>query len=238
MPNLSTRQNEINFGAYLLGNIEFDDIFAACKESDNYERERIDNIPLCLPVAVRTSRLNARIQTQSGTFVAFNLYTLPEISKQRQRGNQAFDYISLEEVQKEMNGMLRREEKPKRKRKKGIEKKPSALFLRYEQRAIRICKGQGYRAWRHDFHAAFLERTLSYFPSWGQQDLSNPQREGKAAHKRPCRGGKGRDKVYGELCLSISGYLWRKGLGKKRIPFMYGRVLQEYGRQIFSGPCA
>ena len=102
MPNLSTRQNEINFGAYLLGNIEFDDIFAACKESDNYERERIDNIPLCLPVAVRTSRLNARIQTQSGTFVAFNLYTLPEISKQRQRGNQAFDYISLEEVQKEM----------------------------------------------------------------------------------------------------------------------------------------
>lgn len=96
IPNLSTKSNEEMFKAYLLGDLESENN----NTSENFDENNI--IPY-LPIAILTSRLNARIRTQSGCFVAFNLYTLPQSEKKGVGGeNHAFDYISLEEVQKWM----------------------------------------------------------------------------------------------------------------------------------------
>lgn len=102
IPNLSTKKNEKIFNAYLLGKIKFDQKFTSyCKEQHEEECESITGY--CMPVAIRTSRLNSRIRTQSGCFVAFNLYTLPQCDKfDIGEKNRAFDYISLEEIQKQM----------------------------------------------------------------------------------------------------------------------------------------
>ena len=106
IPNLSTKPNEKKFDSYLLGNLEFDQEYAAWIEKgqdDIYEIRRKHITELCLPVAIWTSRLNTRIRKQSGCFVAFNLYMLPELGKQKMGlNNHAFDYASLEEIQREI----------------------------------------------------------------------------------------------------------------------------------------
>lgn len=109
IPNLSTKANEQHFQAYLLGNEEFDDLYVNdLKKSHDYAGNELKNNfnqihDLCLPFAIWTSRLNTRIRSQSGIFVAFNLYTPPEENKQ---GcgiyNHAFDYMSLDNIQRQL----------------------------------------------------------------------------------------------------------------------------------------
>ncbi len=105
IPNLSTKLNEKRFASYLLGELEFDNKFNQWLKlkPESYDNTRKNYINCYLPVAVWTSRLNTRIRAQSGCFVAFNLYTLPDICKQwTKEDNHAFDYISLDEIQKQI----------------------------------------------------------------------------------------------------------------------------------------
>lgn len=100
IPNISTKTNESYFQAYLLGDDEFDRRY---KDHQPQADEPMNFQDICLPFAIWTSRLNTRIRSQSGIFVAFNLYTLPEVDKQGIGSqNHAFDYISLENIQKNM----------------------------------------------------------------------------------------------------------------------------------------
>lgn len=103
IPNLSTKPNEEKFASYLLGNMKFDRKFEEWSKNPDYEKLADINTNLCLPVAIRTSRLNTRIRMQSGSFVAFNLYTPPLLSKHgNKENNHAFDHVSLEEIQRKM----------------------------------------------------------------------------------------------------------------------------------------
>lgn len=114
IPNLSTKVNEQHFQAYLLGDETFDDLYVDDLKKDgdytgNELKKRFHLISdLCLPFAIWTSRLNTRIRSQSGIFVAFNLYTPPEKNKQ---GcgiyNHAFDYMSLDNIQKRFHKDLK-----------------------------------------------------------------------------------------------------------------------------------
>lgn len=65
VPNISTAHNADLYARYILGNPELD-------EQSHYKmnEEKIK----ALPIAVWTPRLNNRIRTQSGSFVAFDLY--------------------------------------------------------------------------------------------------------------------------------------------------------------------
>lgn len=90
IPNISVDQNERLYDMFLLGNIEY--------ESSNRYGYR-NKIVLSggeeiayLPLAVYTSRLNPRVRTQSGIFVAFNLYAEPSIEKE-------YNYMGLDKVQ-------------------------------------------------------------------------------------------------------------------------------------------
>ena len=88
IPNLSVRYNEKHY-SYLLWD-------------EKYKKENVEfltapkletqNESLYLPMAIYSSRLNHRIQAQSGMFLAFNLYTMSDEDR-------CFDYISLERIQ-------------------------------------------------------------------------------------------------------------------------------------------
>lgn len=81
IPNMSILKNEELYNMFLLG----DDRFDLVKIDNN-----IDN-NLFLPIAISCSRLNARIRTQSGFFVAFNVYT--------PMTDENFSYFALENIQ-------------------------------------------------------------------------------------------------------------------------------------------
>lgn len=105
VPNISTRENEKNFDMFLLGDSKADEAVVNMSEHEriNYEQSYNTNIKdLFMPMAVLTSRLNPRIRTQCGCFVAYNLYTPPKtisIEKGEKSEESLFDYISLEEIQ-------------------------------------------------------------------------------------------------------------------------------------------
>lgn len=88
IPNLTTEYNAERFYMYLLGKdcIKGIDLFIA----DSQTRKLAMNY--YLPLAVYVSKLNRRIQAQSGIFTAFHIYTSPD-------DNDSFDYMSLENVQ-------------------------------------------------------------------------------------------------------------------------------------------
>ncbi len=104
IPNFSTKPNETIFESYLLGKMEFDKEFDNWKKYPKEEYKKLRNYAkdLYRPIAIWTSRLNTRIRSQSGCFVAFNLYTLPELHKNSIKDNIAFDYMSLEKFQKDV----------------------------------------------------------------------------------------------------------------------------------------
>lgn len=62
---------------------------------------RTDMKALFMPMAVLTSRLNPRIRTQCGCFVAYNLYTPPNPETDKNGKKSLFEYISLEKIQEE-----------------------------------------------------------------------------------------------------------------------------------------
>lgn len=67
VPNLSIPKNESLYARYIFGNDALDQVFSH-DDDDGCRRS-------ALPVAVWTPRINTRIRTQSGSFVAFDLYT-------------------------------------------------------------------------------------------------------------------------------------------------------------------
>lgn len=98
IPNLSTMANEEYFDMFLLGDLN------AEKSLAKIDYNKIQNIgnncdmrDLFMPMAILTSRLNPRIRTQCGCFIAYNLYTPP--NKESTDSNSFFEYISLEEIQ-------------------------------------------------------------------------------------------------------------------------------------------
>ncbi len=94
LPNLSVKYNEDKYNMFLLGEIgENDSIPAYCGREiktlqDNFNQEKY----LYLPLAIYSSRANARIRAQFGMFMAFNIFT-----PIGENGN--FDYMSLEKIQ-------------------------------------------------------------------------------------------------------------------------------------------
>lgn len=90
IPNISVEQNEKIYDMFLLGNADY--------ESPNRYgyRKRITlsghEEMAYLPLAVYTSRLNPRVRSQSGIFVAYNLYAEPSIECE-------YAYMGLEKVQ-------------------------------------------------------------------------------------------------------------------------------------------
>lgn len=104
VPNISTRENEKNFDMFLLGESKADEAIVSMSEEERQAYVQIyktDMRDLFMPIAVLTSRLNPRIRTQCGCFVAYNLYTPPKTitEDEKRKGESLFDYISLEEIQ-------------------------------------------------------------------------------------------------------------------------------------------
>lgn len=90
IPNISTIYNEDFFDVFILGNSKYED-------SERYGyREKIKlsgtREIAFLPIAVNTSRLNPRMRSQSGMFLAYNLYTEPSI-------DEGYSYMELEKIQ-------------------------------------------------------------------------------------------------------------------------------------------
>lgn len=90
IPNISTIYNEDFFDVFILGNSKYED-------SERYGyREKIKlsgtREIAFLPIAVNTSRLNPRMRSQSGMFLAYNLYTEPSIGE-------GYSYMELEKIQ-------------------------------------------------------------------------------------------------------------------------------------------
>ena len=91
IPNIAAVYNGEVYDMFLMGNREY--------ESENrygYINEMLlkgKEEMAYLPLAVYTSRLNPRIRSQSGIFVAYNLYTEPSISVD------SYSYMDLEKVQ-------------------------------------------------------------------------------------------------------------------------------------------
>lgn len=113
IPNLSVKENEARFQSFLLGDVGFDEFVHKKKRSRDYASYQDDsNKALFMPLAILTSRLNPRIRTQNGNFVAFNLYTpeKPEkiISYESKHGilhlarkKVLFRHCSLDRIQEE-----------------------------------------------------------------------------------------------------------------------------------------
>ena len=66
VPNISTAHNADLYARYILGNSQLD-------KQSHYTQSNGEKIK-ALPIAIWTPRLNNRIRTQSGSFVAFDLY--------------------------------------------------------------------------------------------------------------------------------------------------------------------
>lgn len=91
IPNLTVEYNRDKYYMYLLGKEDHDyDNSKAFENQKEMEKKRV----YYLPIAAYVSRLNKRIQAQNGNFLVYNIYTSPD-------RNDGFDYISLEEVQKQ-----------------------------------------------------------------------------------------------------------------------------------------
>ena len=104
IPNLSTRTNEEYFDMFLLGDVRADKALAKMDEKSRHAYGQACNTELrdlFMPMAVLTSRLNSRIRTQFGCFVAYNLYAPLNLAGKttEDKLDSFFDYISLEEIQ-------------------------------------------------------------------------------------------------------------------------------------------
>lgn len=115
IPNIAASYNSKVYDMFLMGNLDY--------ESENcygYFREMaLDGKEemAFLPLAVHTSRLNPRIRSQSGIFVAYNLYAEPSSIMD------AYSYMDLEKVQEYYFEKCEREDKEQFLYKVIIEKK-------------------------------------------------------------------------------------------------------------------
>ena len=92
IPNIATKYNEALYDIFLLGNIEYESL-NPYGYSQNMELSGQQEMAY-LPVAIYTSRLNPRIRSQSGIFVAYNLYAEPSEGTEA-----AYKYMELERIQ-------------------------------------------------------------------------------------------------------------------------------------------
>lgn len=90
IPNLTVSYNAERYFMYLLGKEKYGGINRTPFQTEEMMKEKRKYY---LPLAIYVSRLNKRIQAQSGIFLAYNIYTSPD-------KKDSFDYISLEEIQK------------------------------------------------------------------------------------------------------------------------------------------
>lgn len=114
VPNLSIKENEERYDMFLLGDVKTERYLTELKNNsgkltgaeDEFFRQysqayQTDMKALFMPMAVLTSRLNPRIRTQCGCFVAYNLYTPPNPETDKNGKKSLFEYISLEKIQEE-----------------------------------------------------------------------------------------------------------------------------------------
>lgn len=101
IPNIAASYNGQVYDTFLTGNLDY--------ESEN-RYGRIRKMALkgteemaYLPLAVYTSRLNPRVRSQSGIFVAYNLYAEPSNSLD------SYSYIDMEKVQEYYLSLCKRE---------------------------------------------------------------------------------------------------------------------------------
>lgn len=95
IPNLSTDQNENYYGSFLMGDAVFNKFLKNAGNLNGILDDCLYDIQdIYSPLAILTSRLNPRIRTQCGCFVAYNLYTHLNIND-----NNPFEYVSLESIQ-------------------------------------------------------------------------------------------------------------------------------------------
>lgn len=92
IPNIAASYNENVYNMFLMGNIDYEseNPYGYTREMSLIGKEEIAYLPL----AVYTSRLNPRIRSQSGIFLAYNLYAEPS-----QNDNDAYAYMDLQSVQ-------------------------------------------------------------------------------------------------------------------------------------------
>lgn len=89
IPNMTVSFNQGKYDMFLLGKEEYADDNSAPYSSSE---ERDKKLAFYLPIAIYIARLNKRIQSQHGIFLAYNIYTSPDTEDK-------FDYIALEEIQ-------------------------------------------------------------------------------------------------------------------------------------------
>ncbi len=100
IPNLTVEYNAKHYQMYLLGDVK---TYGTNAKYDLEEMRKQKKV-FYLPIAIYVSRLNRRIQAQSGIFMAYNIYTSPD-------GKNEFDYISLEEIQNDYLEKFKEDEK-------------------------------------------------------------------------------------------------------------------------------
>ena len=95
LPNLSVEYNKNRYCMFLLGEVDKGVEIPDSEDwnfvtlMDNNDEEKY----LYLPLAIYSSRANARIRAQFGMFMAYNIFT--PLGKKN-----SFDYISLDNIQK------------------------------------------------------------------------------------------------------------------------------------------
>ncbi len=95
IPNLTVPFNNGKYDMYLFGK----EAYGEGNSKPYYnEEERGEKMAFYLPVAVYVSRLNKRIQAQSGIFLAYNIYTSPDRDDE-------FSYMALEKIQEHYFGL-------------------------------------------------------------------------------------------------------------------------------------
>lgn len=102
IPNIAAKHNESIYDVFLLGNISYE----TGNQYGNKQKVELkgEKEIAYLPIALYTSRLNPRLRSQSGIFLAYNLYAEPSI------GND-FSYLEMENIQKYYLNVCKRDVK-------------------------------------------------------------------------------------------------------------------------------
>lgn len=96
LPNISLKEYGDIFSSYIAGNIETEKKLAGEKACENCEWDKCDPF---LPLAILPSRINPRVQAQSGNFMAFNLFAKGKANKDDVCCS--YSYLDLKKIQEQ-----------------------------------------------------------------------------------------------------------------------------------------